>query len=90
MNQTQKMKIGLLLNTVQVVDGCYGRHGWLRKSLRPSKTETGSFTINFGKELIWCRKRDDGFPDVKTLKQRIRDFVAPEKDLGHSDREKTN
>jgi len=56
--------------------------------LRPCRTEPGRFRITCGDELIWCRKRDEGFPDIKVLKQRIRDFVAPEKDLGHSDREK--
>ncbi|MBT3469117.1 MAG: SelT/SelW/SelH family protein [Opitutae bacterium] len=55
-------------------------------TLRPSKTETGRFTINFGKELIWCRKRNDGFPEIKTLKQLIRNKIAPDKDLGHIDR----
>jgi selenoprotein W-related protein len=38
--------------------------------------------------MIWCRKRDGGFPDIKVLKQKIRDVVDPEKDLGHTDRDK--
>ena len=58
-------------------------------TLKPSKNESGVFQIMANEELLWCRKRDGGFPDIKTLKQRIRDHVAPEKDLGHSDREKT-
>jgi len=37
-------------------------------------------------ELIWERKRDGGFPEAKVLKQRVRDLVWPERDLGHSDR----
>ena len=57
--------------------------------LRPCRTESGRFRITCGEELIWCRKRDGGFPDIKVLKQRIRDFVAPQMDLGHSDRGKT-
>ncbi len=36
-------------------------------------------------ELIWERKRDGGFPEAKVLKQRVRDLVWPERDLGHSD-----
>jgi selenoprotein W-related protein len=36
--------------------------------------------------LIWERKRDNGFPEAKVLKQRVRDMIAPERDLGHSDR----
>lgn len=46
----------------------------------------GIFEIRIGDELIWERKRDGGFPDVKTLKQMVRDRVSPERDLGHVDR----
>lgn len=46
----------------------------------------GVFQIACDDELIWERKRDGGFPDVKTLKQLVRDKVAPERDLGHTDR----
>lgn len=49
--------------------------------------ETGGvFTIECDGELIWERKRDGGFPDVRTLKQRVRDRVDPERGLGHVDR----
>ncbi len=46
----------------------------------------GIFQITCGDELIWDRKRDGGFPDVKTLKQLVRDRVSPDRDLGHTDR----
>ncbi|GIW99037.1 MAG: hypothetical protein KatS3mg111_2370 [Pirellulaceae bacterium] len=36
-------------------------------------------------ELIWDRRRDGGFPDVKWLKQQVRDRIAPDMSLGHSD-----
>jgi selenoprotein W-related protein len=36
--------------------------------------------------LIWERKRDGGFPGPKELKQRVRDVIEPERDLGHTDR----
>ncbi|KAJ6144207.1 hypothetical protein N7470_008102 [Penicillium chermesinum] len=36
--------------------------------------------------LLWDRKRDDGFPEVKVLKSRVRNIIAPERDLGHTDR----
>ncbi|KAG7096635.1 hypothetical protein E1B28_004052 [Marasmius oreades] len=36
--------------------------------------------------LVWDRKVEGGFPELKVLKQRIRDRVQPEKSLGHSDR----
>ncbi|TWG98007.1 selenoprotein W-related protein [Mesorhizobium sp. J18] len=46
----------------------------------------GIFEITCNGELIWERKRDDGFPEAKVLKQRVRDIIDPERDLGHSDR----
>jgi len=46
----------------------------------------GAFQIELDGKLIWERKRDGGFPDVKTLKQLVRDRVAPDRDLGHVDR----
>ncbi|KIP12843.1 hypothetical protein PHLGIDRAFT_123905 [Phlebiopsis gigantea 11061_1 CR5-6] len=36
--------------------------------------------------LIWDRKVEGGFPELKILKQRIRDNVQPGKSLGHSDK----
>jgi len=52
-------------------------------SLRPGTG--GIFTIYVNDKLVWDRKRDDGFPEAKVLKQRVRDIVEPERDLGHSE-----
>ncbi|SES22764.1 selenoprotein W-related protein [Vreelandella subterranea] len=46
----------------------------------------GTFEIWCDDALLWERKRDDGFPDIKTLKQRVRDQVEPARNLGHTDR----
>ncbi|EME89430.1 uncharacterized protein MYCFIDRAFT_76767 [Pseudocercospora fijiensis CIRAD86] len=35
--------------------------------------------------LIWDRKTEGGFPETKILKQKIRNFIEPQKNLGHSD-----
>jgi len=35
--------------------------------------------------LVWDRKIEGGFPELKVLKQRIRDRIQPGKSLGHSD-----
>lgn len=51
-----------------------------------SPGDTGQFTIYLNDTVVWDRKTDDGFPEAKELKQRIRDHIAPERDLGHSDR----
>ncbi len=45
----------------------------------------GIFLIHYDGELIWDRTVDGGFPDVKQLKQRVRDRLDPERDLGHLD-----
>ena len=45
----------------------------------------GIFEISLDGELIWERKRDGGFPDVKALKQMVRDRIDPDRDLGHID-----
>jgi hypothetical protein len=36
--------------------------------------------------VVWDRKIDGGFPETKELKNRIRNIIAPSKDLGHIDR----
>ncbi|WP_332719514.1 SelT/SelW/SelH family protein [Pelagibacterium mangrovi] len=46
----------------------------------------GIFEIRAAETLIWERKRDGGFPDIKTLKRAVRDLIDPDRDLGHIDR----
>jgi selenoprotein W-related protein len=46
----------------------------------------GIFTVKLDAELIFSRKEAGRFPESKELKQLIRDRVAPDRDLGHSDR----
>jgi selenoprotein W-related protein len=46
----------------------------------------GIFTIECDGVLLWERKRDGGFPDAAELKRRVRDYVWPNRELGHSDR----
>ncbi|KAI0030225.1 hypothetical protein K488DRAFT_54688 [Vararia minispora EC-137] len=36
--------------------------------------------------LVWDRKIEGRFPEMKELKQRVRDRIQPGKSLGHSDR----
>lgn len=47
----------------------------------------GVFRVTVNGQLIWDRAAEGRFPEMKELKQRVRDVIAPEKDLGHSDRE---
>lgn len=46
----------------------------------------GRFEIHCNGQLIWERKRDGGFPEVKVLKQKVRDVIAPDRDMGHIDK----
>jgi selenoprotein W-related protein len=47
---------------------------------------TGVFVVRLDGEVIFDRKSEGRFPELRELKQRIRDRVAPGRDLGHSDR----
>lgn len=46
----------------------------------------GVFEITCDEQVIWERKADGGFPEAKVLKQRVRDRIDPQRDLGHNDR----
>ncbi|MBC7191422.1 SelT/SelW/SelH family protein [Marinobacter sp.] len=47
----------------------------------------GIFEVWVNDERIWSRKDQGGFPEIKQLKQLVRDRIAPEHSLGHSDRQ---
>ncbi len=53
-------------------------------ALIPATGET--FDVRVDGTLVWSRKDEGRFPESKELKQRVRDVVSPDKDLGHSDR----
>ena len=46
----------------------------------------GIFEVRAGEAILWSRKGEGRFPEAKELKQKVRDRIAPDKDLGHSDR----
>ena len=46
----------------------------------------GIFEVRLDGETFFSRKAAGRFPESKELKQLIRDRIAPEKPLGHSDR----
>ena len=73
------------------------RAGWMAQELLTTfDTELGEvalvpgtggvFEVRVDGELVWSRKEEGRFPESKELKQRVRDCIAPDKDLGHSDR----
>src|SRR5881296_3503504 len=52
-------------------------------ALRPGTG--GVFEVRLGEDVIWSRLAQGRFPELKELKQLVRDRVAPGRDLGHSD-----
>jgi len=46
----------------------------------------GIFLVHCQDRVIWDRKIEGRFPEAKELKQRVRDLIAPDRPLGHSDR----
>jgi len=46
----------------------------------------GIFEIRVAGDTVWSRHTEARFPEIKELKRRVRDRIAPEKDLGHTDR----
>ena len=53
-------------------------------TLRPSEVG-GTFRVTVDSVVVWNRKDEGRFSEMKELKQRLRDQIAPERDLGHSD-----
>ena len=54
-------------------------------TLTPSETG-GHYSIRINDEIVFDRAVSGHFPEIKELKQLIRDKVSPEKNLGHSDK----
>jgi selenoprotein W-related protein len=54
-------------------------------TLVPSEV-SGRYTISVDDIVLFDRKREGRFPEIKELKQLVRDKVNPEKSLGHSDK----
>jgi len=45
----------------------------------------GVFEVRLNGETIFSKRQEGRFPESKELKQKVRDIVAPSRDLGHSD-----
>ena len=54
-------------------------------SLQPAE-KSGAYVISVDGEVLFDRKREGRFPEIKELKQLVRDKVCPDKSLGHSDK----
>ncbi|WP_437917791.1 SelT/SelW/SelH family protein [Sphingobacterium sp. LRF_L2] len=63
---------------VTFVDDVYG------VTLVPSEI-SGRFSITIDNNILFDRKIEGRFPEIKEIKQLVRDQVNPNKDLGHSE-----
>jgi predicted Rdx family selenoprotein len=59
---------------------------WLYREKGAKASEGEASFEDGGVVLAWDRKIRSGFPELKELKQIVRDHIAPSYDLGHSDR----
>ncbi|EHA26397.1 hypothetical protein ASPNIDRAFT_127851, partial [Aspergillus niger ATCC 1015] len=50
-----------------------------------STSSTGE-DVDITGTILWDRKTNGGFPEVKVLKSLVRNVVDPSRDLGHTDR----
>ncbi|MEM9160077.1 MAG: SelT/SelW/SelH family protein [Verrucomicrobiota bacterium] len=46
----------------------------------------GILEVRLNGELLFSRKEAGRFPEAKEIKQLVRDRIAPNRDLGHSDK----
>lgn len=46
----------------------------------------GVFEIRIGEAVLWSRAARGGFPEITELKRLVRDVIAPEKTLGHTEK----
>lgn len=76
------------------------RAGWMAQELLSTFDEEldelslkpgtgGIFEVYANDKLVWSRKQEGRFPEITELKQRVRDQITPERDLGHIDRKKS-
>ena len=74
------------------------RAGWMAQELLTTFAEEigsvtltpdatgGVFEVRVEGEVIWSRKEQGRFPEMKEIKQLVRDRIAPGRALGHSDK----
>lgn len=51
-----------------------------------STTSDSESSVSVIDTVIWDRKTEGGFPETKELKNRVRNIIEPDRDLGHIDR----
>jgi selenoprotein W-related protein len=60
--------------------------GWMLRSTYFAQELLTTFSEELGGVTLKPRKTKGRFPEIKELKQLVRDIACPEKSLGHSDK----
>ncbi|MGY0215789.1 SelT/SelW/SelH family protein [Endozoicomonadaceae bacterium StTr2] len=84
--------------SIEYCTGCQWllRAGWLAQELLMTFSQDlaevklvpgygGIFRVEVDGVRVWDRKENGGFPQPKEIKQKLRDVIDPERDLGHID-----
>jgi selenoprotein W-related protein len=53
--------------------------------LRPSEV-SGRYDIFLNDIILYSRKEEGGFPEITELKKLVRNQIAPDKNLGHTEK----
>ncbi|MBV6647152.1 MAG: Rdx family protein [Cyclobacteriaceae bacterium] len=46
----------------------------------------GIYDIYLNQELLFSRKKEERFPEITEIKRLIRDHIAPDRSLGHTEK----
>ena len=68
------------------VEGKNGEEAEEKKGGEAEEKKAKYHTYEGGLVLVWDRKVEGGFPEMRTLKQKVRDLINPSFGLGHSDK----
>ena len=60
--------------------------GMFTITLYTTTAASPQFQADVVETLLWDRKRDGGFPETKEFKNRVRNVVDPNRNMGHVDR----
>lgn len=58
-------------------------------AIQPVKDPAGTFEVRLNNRILFDRKAQGRFPEVKEIKQLVRDVVDPARNLGHSDKKES-
>ncbi|WP_371053847.1 Rdx family protein [Rhodococcus gordoniae] len=71
--------------TPRIAIACCARCRWLLRAGRMAQELLDTFGAALG-AVVRDRKEGNGFPEIATLGQWVRELVDPARDLGHVDR----